>query len=1140
MRARIPRVLASIGLFALLAGAWRAQWFFQFSNVRSTGGWWLLGTMVALFILWFVTESASAAPGDFETPRMGADGAPRRSLSTASEWILAGALCLLGVAFRTIHFSTVPAGMNHDAAFNGMFALNVLEGAPYTPYISAAWGRETLFMYLCTPLVAWLGNVPEAIQVAGTLVGVATLPVFYLFARALCGKRIALVALAFLALSGWHGVFSRVGWRMLMVPLFECMALLGLWRALQTGARRDWLLTGAGAALAIYTYDAGRLVPVMVAVVLGLFTLVDRQRRQVRVIGGFVALATFLLVGSVMLYYAATHFEQFSARASHLAGEEPHTLLPTLVAAAGMFNYRGNGNDFFINEPLLEPLAGVLFVFGFLVCIATACSFPRGAARASGRVPEEASDERDRLGMREVAFIFIGLAVALLPGVLAVPNGNRCINALPFVYILIAVGAVSVVDAVTRSLEAPARQRAAVALLAVLIACAGIETYREYLGETRRPILGFGPEATAAGEYLRGFGSNYARYIVAEDWPEYTLDYLSYNGGGTPLERQYLLGRRLEDIESRVNRYGRKGLVFLTDVKPAGRHALERLQRLFAEHRTEPVLAPRLGGRQVATAFIVEPQSAGRTGLWSNTTRALAVGGDDAAVAMRCFAPVGDAHGISLRLQIMRAEHVPADGSAASAAATGASDGRGGEIRFLTQCPAEKSAAAALALALTTGGLELHGNSTSGNYASLTAVDASTLETGRWYEVSIIIQPDGTMHASVDGKPVTGAGLKARGTRPLSIAGLQLAAPAGSEFFIDDLAVIPGLVKAGSEGQAAATIDGAFQEDFETTPYGLVAPDAQWRRVDGPVSALTSPAAVARAAAAPPEAGNAFDGGHGTAAGQFNDPVGIAVDAAGDVYVADKDNHRIQQFDRSGAFVRSWGQKGELPGEFNQPHDVAVDAEFVYVADTWNQRVQVFDHTGAHVFDITGTPSMSTPRAVLVKDRLIYAVESGAGRVAVYDRSGALRQTIGVLGGDAPGHLVEPVDVALDTQGDIWVVNSGNNRIEHFAPDGTPRGSVPVSGWSGNALKESYLTIDADGTLYLGDWEHGNVRRFRPDGSELEPIGSGLRRPSGMVLDRNRLLIVARGDDVVRVLPLQAPASEKPQAESGKEKAESQ
>jgi DNA-binding beta-propeller fold protein YncE len=363
------------------------------------------------------------------------------------------------------------------------------------------------------------------------------------------------------------------------------------------------------------------------------------------------------------------------------------------------------------------------------------------------------------------------------------------------------------------------------------------------------------------------------------------------------------------------------------------------------------------------------------------------------------------------------------------------------------------------------------------------------------------------------------------GARPLRIAGVELSASAGGQLFVDDLTIVPGVAGAGDERWAAAKraeLPGGFAEDFEATPYGLLVADAEWRTVDGPVSALASPAGAAGAPAPPVDAGNAFDGGHGDAAGHFHEPVGVAVDATGDIYVADKGNHRIQQFKRDGSFVRAWGKQGDQPSEFREPHDVAVDAEFVYVADTWNQRVQVFDHNGAHVFTITGSPSLSSPRGVFAKDRLIYVAEAGGGRVSVYDRSGTLRRSMGVQDGDAPGHLVEPVDVAVDAQGDVWVVNSGNNRIEHFAADGTPRGSIPIPGWSGSHLKEMYLAVDAQGILYVSDWDSGSVRRFRPDGTELQAVGSGLRQPSGVALDRNRVLVVARGDDVVRVVPLEA------------------
>jgi tripartite motif-containing protein 71 len=71
------------------------------------------------------------------------------------------------------------------------------------------------------------------------------------------------------------------------------------------------------------------------------------------------------------------------------------------------------------------------------------------------------------------------------------------------------------------------------------------------------------------------------------------------------------------------------------------------------------------------------------------------------------------------------------------------------------------------------------------------------------------------------------------------------------------------------------------------------------------------------------------------------------VDRAGNVYVADTFNHRVQVFTSSGVFLREWGQQGRGQGQLDMPQGIAVDGSGkVYVADTFNDRVQVFSTDG--------------------------------------------------------------------------------------------------------------------------------------------------------------------------------------------------
>src|SRR2546422_675669 len=91
-------------------------------------------------------------------------------------------------------------------------------------------------------------------------------------------------------------------------------------------------------------------------------------------------------------------------------------------------------------------------------------------------------------------------------------------------------------------------------------------------------------------------------------------------------------------------------------------------------------------------------------------------------------------------------------------------------------------------------------------------------------------------------------------------------------------------------------------------------------------------------------------GSLGSGDGQFNGPHGVATDAAGNVYVADHNNHRIQKFTNTGTYLTQWGSLGGGNGQFTDPTGVETDAAGnVYVGDLSSHRIQKFTGTGAYL-----------------------------------------------------------------------------------------------------------------------------------------------------------------------------------------------
>ncbi|MCX6357132.1 MAG: DUF2298 domain-containing protein, partial [Candidatus Aureabacteria bacterium] len=181
---------------------------------------------------------------------------------------------------------------------------------------------------------------------------------------------------------------------------------------------------------------------------------------------------------------------------------------------------------------------------------------------------------------------------------------------------------------------------------------------------------------------------------------------------------------------------------------------------------------------------------------------------------------------------------------------------------------------------------------------------------------------------------------------------------------------------------------------------------------------------------------NLLGGAQGDAAGEYNEPRGIAVDTEGNVYIADFRNYRIQKFDPKGVFVAAWGEEGDYPGQFKDPCDVDVDAKGkVYVADTFNSRVQVFTPEGRYLLHFEG--GFFAPRGLAVDSYgRIWVADTGNGVVKVYSPDGKLWKLIGRRGSGKGGGRVECRRVLRTVP--------GGGRSGGYLPDG-PAGAPGIA-----------------------------------------------------------------------------------------------
>lgn len=351
-------------------------------------------------------------------------------------------LFLVALFLRTWRLDHFPPGLYNDEAAYGMDGRALLAG-DLRVFYERNNGREPLFIYLLALAFQSLGATPYAIRVTAAVVGAVTVVTTYWMVRALFrfasetndqpARWVAAWTALFLAFSYWHLSLSRVGLRAITLPLALTIAFAlfwMVWRRLQTPGGAPWglaSLAGLALSLPLYTYTAGRMTPLLVAVtVVATWLLapgfaIDRMR----LLKTTTVMVLAALLGALpLLLYFVQHPTAFGAHAlevsvlnSRYAGESP--LLALLQSAVRTFLLFGALSDENLRHnpaqiPVFDPLLAMWLLLGVGLAI---------------------------YGWRRLKTLFALAWLLLLatPAILSsegVPHSLRMIGTLPVVYVL--------------------------------------------------------------------------------------------------------------------------------------------------------------------------------------------------------------------------------------------------------------------------------------------------------------------------------------------------------------------------------------------------------------------------------------------------------------------------------------------------------------------------------------------------------------------------------------------------------------------------------------------------------------------------------------------------------------------------------
>ena len=238
---------------------------------------------------------------------------------------------------------------------------------------------------------------------------------------------------------------------------------------------------------------------------------------------------------------------------------------------------------------------------------------------------------------------------------------------------------------------------------------------------------------------------------------------------------------------------------------------------------------------------------------------------------------------------------------------------------------------------------------------------------------------------------------------------------------------------------------------------------------------------------------------------EFLMPMGLALDAYQQLYVADAGNNRVQVVDTNGFFITEYGSYGWREGEFDFPNDVALNLDTLFVADTGNDRIQYCNLVNRIFYPLTTTLKayeFDSPEGIDVgKNGDVYAIDTHNHRWLQFTRNLTPVFAMGSFGSSRE-QFWNPTDIVVNSHNTVFVVDSGNNSIKSYDFSGNP---IHFWGEGGNALGQfrspKRIALDGWNYLYITDSGNRRIQIFTPDGKAiLEFSDKSLLNPCGIAV----------------------------------------